>query len=347
MENDNVIRALLGEKVTRTPIWLMRQAGRYLPEYRELRKTAGSFMAMCQNPELACQITLQPIQRFDLDAAIIFSDILTIPDAMGLGLYFVENEGPKFHHPILDQKMIKQLELPDVEEKLNYVAKAIKLVSHELRNKLPLFGFAGSPWTVATYMIENGSSKTFHKIKSLMYQSPTVLHELLVKLAEVTANYLTMQIRAGANCIMIFDTWGGILNQASYQEFSLQYMNQILQTIPRELNGQRIPCVFFSKNCGAYLELIADTGVDAISLDWTIDMAAAVKRVGQKVALQGNLDPAVLLANNDVIKLETQKVLKGAEGGKGHVFNLGHGITPEINPDHVEYLISMVHGEIK
>ena len=336
------INALLKNPTKRTPVWIMRQAGRYLPEYRATRKKAGDFLTLCKTPELACEVTLQPLDRFDLDAAILFSDILTIPDAMGLDLYFSEGEGPKFKHCISNQQQIKQLNVPDMSS-LSYVFDAVSLIKKNLANKVPLIGFSGSPWTLATYMVEGGSSKNFSQIKGLMYENPTATHQLLSVISKTVIQYLNAQINAGADSVMIFDTWGGLLNKESYQEFSLQYMHQIVSGLTREKQGQKIPVTLFTKGGGAYLEAMANTGCDAIGLDWTVELSDAQQRVGHQVALQGNLDPCALYASPKVIETEVNKILNQFQGNTGHVFNLGHGISPDINPDHVSALIKAVH----
>lgn len=343
LKNDRLIRALLREPVDSTPVWIMRQAGRYLPEYKATREKAGSFMELCKTPELACEVTLQPLDRFSLDAAILFSDILTIPDAMGLGLYFTEGEGPRFERPVRSKSDIKNLAVPDPETELGYVMDAVRLIKSELDGRVPLIGFAGSPWTLATYMVEGSSTKLFSKIKTMMYDEPSLLHQLLGKISQAVSSYLNAQIQAGAEAIMLFDTWGGTLTTSDYQDFSLQYMQQIVSGLPREVNGQRIPVIIFTKGGGQWLEKIAASGCDAVGLDWTIDIGEARKRIGDKVALQGNMDPCVLYASPDRIRKEVAKILKSFGPGTGHVFNLGHGIHPEINPDHMQALIHAVH----
>jgi uroporphyrinogen decarboxylase len=342
LKNDILLRALQRQAVDRTPVWIMRQAGRYLPEYLKTRATAGSFMDLCQTPELACEVTLQPLRRFNLDAAIIFSDILTIPDVMGLKLYFVAGEGPKFEHPIQSADDIRKLPSPDVNESLGYVMDAIRLTRRELDGKVPLIGFSGSPWTLATYMIEGGSSKTFSKAKKLIYQDPEIAHQLLEKLAATVTDYLNAQIEAGAQAVQIFDTWGGTLSAQAYQDFSLRYMKQIVSGLKRENEGRRVPVILFSKGCSTQLEGLADTGCDALGVDWTISLSEARERVGDRVALQGNLDPSVLLANRKVIRREVSETLNSFGQGNGHVFNLGHGITPDVSPEHLAALISAV-----
>ena len=342
LKNDILLRALQRQPVDRTPVWIMRQAGRYLPEYLKTRAEAGSFMDLCQTPELACEVTLQPLRRFSLDAAIIFSDILTIPDVMGLKLYFVAGEGPKFEHPLQSADDIRKLPSPDVNESLGYVMDAITLTRRELGGKVPLIGFSGSPWTLATYMIEGGSSKTFSKAKKLIYQDPEIAHQLLEKLAATVTDYLNAQIEAGAQAVQIFDTWGGALSAQAYQDFSLRYMAQIVSGLKRENEGRRVPVILFSKGCNTQLERLADTGCDALGVDWTVSLDEARNRVGDRVALQGNLDPSVLLANKKVIRREVSETLNSFGQGAGHVFNLGHGITPDVEPENLSALISAV-----
>ena len=342
LKNDILLKALLRQPVDRTPVWIMRQAGRYLPEYLKTRAEAGSFMDLCQTPELACEVTLQPLRRFSLDAAIIFSDILTIPDVMGLKLYFVAGEGPKFEHPLQSADDIRKLPSPDVNESLGYVMDAISLTRRELGGKVPLIGFSGSPWTLATYMIEGGSSKTFSKAKKLIYQDPEIAHQLLEKLAVTVTDYLNAQIEAGAQAVQIFDTWGGALSAQAYQDFSLRYMAQIVSGLKRENEGRRVPVILFSKGCNTQLERLADTGCDALGVDWTVSLSEARNRVGDRVALQGNLDPSVLLASKKVIRREVSETLNSFGQGAGHVFNLGHGITPDVDPENLSALISAV-----
>jgi uroporphyrinogen decarboxylase len=343
LKNDRLIRALLRQPVDRTPVWMMRQAGRYLPEYRETRASAGSFLKLCCTPELACEVTLQPLRRYAFDAAILFSDILTVPDAMGLGLYFVEGEGPKFSHPIRDAHAIEKLAIPDPESELRYVTDAVRLIVGELDNSVPLIGFAGSPWTIATYMVEGGASREFAGIKTLMFDEPALLHTLLDKNAQAITEYLKAQIVAGVQAIMVFDTWGGVLSPAAYREFSLPYMQQIVQQLPREHNGQIIPKILFTKGAGPLLADMADSGCDALGVDWMTTLTDARAYVQNKVALQGNLDPCVLYAKPEIIRQEVAKVLADYGVGPGHVFNLGHGIHPGINPDHVTAMLEAVH----
>lgn len=342
LKNDRFLRALLRQPVDRTPVWIMRQAGRYLPEYLKTRAEAGSFMNLCQNPELACEVTLQPLRRYPLDAAIIFSDILTIPDAMGLGLYFVTGEGPKFERPLTSAAEIEKLPRPDISDTLGYVTDAVSLTRREIGGKVPLIGFSGSPWTLATYMIEGGSSKTFGKAKKLIYQDPAAAHLLLGKLADTVTDYLNAQIEAGAQAVQIFDTWGGALSHDAYREFSLDYMQRIVAGLRRENEGRRVPVILFSKSCNTQLEAIADSGTDAMGVDWTVTLSEARRRVGNRVALQGNMDPSILLASPEIIRNEVRKTLESFGPGEGHVFNLGHGITPEVDPEHLAALLEAV-----
>lgn len=342
LKNDTLLRALLRQPTSRTPLWIMRQAGRYLPEYLEIRGRAGSFMNLCKTPELACEVTLQPLRRFPLDAAIIFSDILTIPDVMGLGLYFAEGEGPKFEDPIDTESEIHNLPRPDVNESLRYVMDAIRLVRRELDGSVPLIGFSGSPWTLAAYMLQGGSSRDFATAKAMMYDAPGLLHTLLEKLAATATDYLNAQIEAGAQAVQIFDSWGGILSSDAFREFSLRYIEQIVSGLKRENEGRPVPVIVFSKGSNTHLEALADTGCTALSLDWTITLQEARRRVGDRVALQGNLDPAILLCEPEVIRQQVSNTLNSYGQGNGHVFNLGHGITPHIDPDNVEVLVKAV-----
>jgi len=343
LKNDRFLRALLKQPVDTTPIWIMRQAGRYLPEYRETRAKAGSFMDLCENPDLACEVTLQPLERYDLDAAILFSDILTIPDAMGLGLYFAEGEGPKFKTPLRDMASIKNLPTLDPEQELRYVMDAVRVIRRELNGRVPLIGFSGSPWTLATYMVEGGTTKDFGKVKGMLFDAPDAMHLLLEKLAESVTSYLNAQIAAGAQAVMIFDTWGGVLSPEKYKEFSLAYMQQIVSGLTRKADGRQVPVTLFTKGGGQWLEVMAETGCDALGLDWTQDIADARQRVGDKVALQGNMDPCVLYASPEVIQQEVKKVLSGFGKGAGHIFNLGHGIHQHIDPEKVTVLVDAVH----
>lgn len=343
LKNDTLIRTLLKQPVDYTPIWMMRQAGRYLPEYRQVREQAGSFLNLCTNPELACEVTLQPLRRFDFDAAILFSDILTIPDAMGLGLYFTEGEGPKFRKPIATVADIERLAIPDPCVELRYVVDAVRLIRTRLQGSVPLIGFSGSPWTLATYMVEGGSSKTFRKVKGLMYEQPVATHALLDKLAQAVAAYLNAQIEAGAQVVMLFDTWGGMLGSEEYLEFSLNYARQVRALLNTDRDGQRIPTILFTKGGGLWLEAMADSGFDALGLDWQTDIRQARARVGDKVALQGNMDPVALYATPAVIVDKIKNILALYGRGSGHVFNLGHGILPDVDPEHVAVMVDAVH----
>ncbi|MEL6722519.1 MAG: uroporphyrinogen decarboxylase [Pseudomonadota bacterium] len=343
LKNSTFLRALLRQSVDKTPVWMMRQAGRYLPEYRATREKAGSFLNLCKNPELACEVTLQPLARFPLDAAIIFSDILTIPDAMGLGLYFREGEGPKFEYPIRDRRSIQSLGTPDPQQELGYVLDAIQLTRHELDGKVPLIGFSGSPWTLATYMIEGSATKTFSRSKGLLFEDPKSLHHLLDILSESVILYLNAQIKAGAQAVMIFDTWGGVLTQKDYDIFSLSYMQKIIDKLDTKTSEGQIPVILFTKGGGQWLEAMAGTGCDALGLDWTVNINDARRRVGHQVALQGNLDPCTLYASPDVIERSVREILTAYGSGNGHIFNLGHGIHPDIPPEHVKAMIDAVH----
>ena len=338
------IKALYNEPVDQTPIWIMRQAGRYLPEYRATRAKAGSFLNLCMTPELACEVTLQPIDRFGFDAAILFSDILTIPHAMGLGLEFLEGEGPVFKHPIRHAEDIKQLPIPDPNNELRYVMDAVSLIKKTLNNRVPLIGFAGSPWTIAAYMVEGQASKTFSKIKKMLYAEPTLLHALLKKLSAAITRYLTAQIHAGADVIMLFDTWGSLLTPFAYREFSLYYMKDIMAALPKEYNGKKIPTILFSKQANHSLKEISDSGCTAAGIDWTMDLGEAKKIVENKIALQGNLDPCVLYADANTIEKEAHRVLKSYKNPTGHIFNLGHGIYPDMPVESVETLINTVRA---
>jgi uroporphyrinogen decarboxylase len=344
LANDLLLRTLLREPTPRRPIWLMRQAGRYLPEYRATRQRAGGFLEMCTNPEIACEITLQPVNRFPLDAAILFSDILTIPHAMNLGLEFEAGEGPRFEHPVRTPADIDRLVVPDPGRELKYVIDAVALVRRELRGRVPLIGFAGSPWTVATYMVEGGGSKTFGRIKRMMYESPRELHRLLDLLAKATILYLNAQIAAGAQAVMLFDTWGGVLTPAQYEEFSLHHMAQVIDALTRKAEGRRVPNIVFTKGGGAWLPKIAAIGCDAVGVDWTTDLKQAREAVAGRVALQGNLDPSALFAPPEILRAETLRVLESYGAGPGHVFNLGHGITPDVHPDRVALLVETVRA---
>ncbi len=341
LKNDLFLRSIYREPIDMTPVWIMRQAGRYLPEYRATREKAGSFMKLCKTPELACEVTLQPINRYPLDASIIFSDILTIPDAMGLGLSFVESKGPRFQHK-LDEDKISRLEVPDLA-KLSYVYDAIKLVRSELAGRVPLIGFCGSPWTLAAYMVEGESKPGFPRIMKMREENPFLLHSLLDVLASSVCAHLNAQIVAGAQAVMLFDTWGGLLNTADYTEFSLYYLKQIIAGLTRIYNQSKIPVILFTKGGSGWLELIADSGCDMVGLDSTITLKEAKARVGGQVALQGNMDPTSLLKSADEIREEAASIVTSFGGGPGHVFNLGHGITPDVDPEKVGILIETVH----
>ena len=343
LKNDRFLRALRREPVDVTPVWMMRQAGRYLPEYRELRAKAGSFMDLCTNPELACEVTLQPLERFPLDAAILFSDILTIPDAMGLGLYFAEGEGPKFHKPVQTAEAISALEVINPEQDLPYVTDAVRLIRKELNGQVPLIGFSGSPWTLATYMVEGQSSREFKRIKKMAYQQPPVLHELLTKLADSVYLYLRAQILAGAQAVQIFDTWGGALSHSAYESFSLKYMSDIVNKLKSDEQCQQTPIILFTKNGGQWIEKIAQTGCDAAGLDWTTDIGVAKHAVNGRIALQGNMDPAILLSSPEIIRAEVERILNAYGEGPGHIFNLGHGITPDVPIENAAAFVKSVH----
>jgi uroporphyrinogen decarboxylase len=343
LKNDRFLKALMRQPVDRTPVWMMRQAGRYLPEYRAVRAQAGDFMSLCKNTELACEVTLQPLERYEMDAAILFSDILTIPDAMGLGLYFETGEGPKFRKPVRAEADIERLEVINTASDLSYVTDAVTMIRRELNGRVPLIGFSGSPWTLATYMIEGQSSRDFARAKTMLYTQPELMHQLLEKLSLSVIDYLNAQIRAGAQVVQIFDTWGGALSHAAYAEFSLAYMQKIVDGLISHHDGRDVPVILFTKGGGLWLEKMADTGCHALGLDWSTDIAAAKGRVGDRVALQGNMDPAVLRADPAVIESQVEAILKGFGDGPGHIFNLGHGITPDINPDHVKVFVDAVH----
>lgn len=343
LKNDRFLRALLREPVDMTPVWMMRQAGRYLPEYKATRASAGSFLDLCKNPELACEVTIQPLERFPLDAAILFSDILTIPDAMGLGLYFSEGEGPKFERPVQDEAAVHALGVPDAEDDLGYVMDAVRTIRKELDGRVPLIGFSGSPWTLATYMVEGSSTKSFSKVKGMMFERPDLMHELLSKTADSVISYLNAQIAAGAQAVMIFDTWGGVLSPRDYQAFSLAYMERIIQGLVRESEGRKVPVILFTKGGGQWLESMSQIGCDALGVDWTTDLADARIRVKDRVALQGNVDPSILYASPERIREEVGRVLESYGHGPGHVFNLGHGIHPDVNPERAGVLVEAVH----
>lgn len=343
LKNDRFLRALLRQPVDVTPVWMMRQAGRYLPEYRATRAQAGDFLALCKNAELACEVTLQPLERFELDAAILFSDILTIPDAMGLGLYFEQGEGPRFKKTVRTEQDVAALPVPDAASDLDYVMNAVRTIRGALGGRVPLIGFSGSPWTLATYMVEGGSTKDFRTIKRMLFAQPEVLHALLDKLAQSVTDYLNQQILAGAQAVQIFDTWGGVLSTPNYQAFSLQYMEKIVKGLIREHDGRTVPVILFTKNGGQWLEMIAATGCDCAGLDWTTEIGAARARVGDRIALQGNMDPSALYGSPASIRAEVQRILAGFGKGNGHVFNLGHGIGLDADPEHAKVFVDAVH----
>jgi uroporphyrinogen decarboxylase len=342
--NDMFLRALLKQPTETTPIWVMRQAGRYLPEYNETRRRAGSFLGLCKTPEYACEVTLQPLDRYDLDASIIFSDILTVPDAMGLGLYFVDGEGPKLANPIKDENDVNKLFVPDVEKELRYVMDAITMTRRAINGRVPLIGFSGSPWTLACYMIEGGGSDDYAKVKNMMYSRPDLMHKILNITADAVTEYLNAQIIAGAQAVMIFDSWGGVLSHDAYKKFSLSYMRQIVQGLIKTKDGVVIPNIAFSKGGGLWLDDQADIGVDALGLDWTVDLAKARSLVGDRVTLQGNMDPVVLRSTPEAVAREAERVVRSfGPGNTGHVFNLGHGISQYTPPENVTVLIDTVH----
>jgi uroporphyrinogen decarboxylase len=343
LKNDRFLKALAKEPVDCTPVWMMRQAGRYLPEYRATRAKAGDFMSLCKNAELACEVTIQPLERYPLDAAILFSDILTIPDALGLGLYFEEGEGPKFKKTVRSEADLNNLLDIKAVDDLGYVMNAVSTIRRELNGRVPLIGFSGSPWTLATYMVEGGSSKDFRQAKAMAFNQPEVMHALLNKLADCVIDYLNEQIKAGAQAIQIFDTWGGALSEQAYKTFSLQYMQKIVNGLIKEHDGRKVPCILFTKNGGLWLEDIAATGCDGVGLDWTIDIAKARARVGDQVSLQGNMDPTMLYASPKAIREEVGRILASFGSGSGHIFNLGHGITPEVDPENAGAFINAVH----
>lgn len=344
-KNDNFLRALLREPTDHTPVWLMRQAGRYLPEYNETRRRAGNFLALCKNPDLACEVTLQPLARYNLDAAILFSDILTVPDAMGLGLYFAEGEGPKFERPLREEWAIRDLSVPDPYDHLRYVMDAVAEIRRALDNSVPLIGFSGSPFTLACYMVEGGGSADFRTVKTMLYSRPDLLHHILGVTADAVIAYLNAQIESGAQAVQIFDTWGGALSHAAYEEFSLAYMRRVIAGLKKTHDGERIPCIVFTKGGGQWLEAIAASGCDAVGLDWTTDIGAARRRVGDQVALQGNFDPMALFASPEAVAKEATRVLDCfGPGNTGHVFNLGHGINQHTPPENVTVLVDTVHA---
>lgn len=343
LKNDRFLRALLKQPVDVTPVWMMRQAGRYLPEYRATREKAGDFMSLCQNPQLACEVTMQPLRRYPFDAAILFSDILTIPDALGLGLYFETGEGPRFRKVIRSAADVDSLPDVNIAAELSYVTDAVKVIRRELDGSVPLIGFSGSPWTLATYMIEGSGSKDFRIAKQFMYDQPGAMHQLLQRLADAVTDYLNAQIEAGAQAVQIFDTWGGILTPGAYAEFSLAYMEQIVKGLIKEREGRHVPVILFTKNGGLWLEKIAQTGCHGVGLDWTIGIGEARQRIGNQAALQGNMDPTLLYASPATIRKEVGSILSDFGNGSGHVFNLGHGITPGVDPEHVAAFVEAVH----
>ncbi|PKY11429.1 uroporphyrinogen decarboxylase [Acidithiobacillus marinus] len=343
LDNNRFLRACLQQEVDQVPVWLMRQAGRYLPEYRATRARAGDFLTLCTTPELACEVTLQPIDRFPLDAAILFSDILTIPYVMGLGLSFQEGEGPVFANPLRSAADIARLSQPDPETELRFVMDALRLIRRELNGRVPLIGFAGSPWTLACYMIEGRGSRDFIHIKGLLYSDPATLHRLLAHLADAVSAYLNAQIAAGAQAVMLFDTWGGSLSTPAYQEFSLAYMTRIIAGLHRESEGRTVPVILFTKGGGNWLEAMADSGADVLGLDWSTELGMARQRLGQKVALQGNMDPIALYGSSAGVHQEALRILESHGPGAGHIFNLGHGITPQTPIENVSTLIDTVH----
>jgi len=343
LKNDTFLRALLRQPTEYTPVWLMRQAGRYLPEYCETRRRAGNFLNLCKSPAMACEVTLQPLTRYDLDAAILFSDILTVPDAMGLGLYFAEGEGPRFERPLKDEWEIRNLSAPDPHAELQYVMDAVSEIRRALDGSVPLIGFSGSPWTLACYMVEGGSSSDYRKVKTLAYSRPDLMHHILDVTAQAVVSYLNAQIEAGAQAVMVFDSWGGVLSEAAYQEFSLRYLQQVQAGLICERDGVRVPSIVFTKGGGLWLESIAAAGYDAVGLDWTMDIGRARRLVGDKVALQGNIDPNVLFAPPEVVAAEARRVLDAFGPHPGHVFNLGHGISQFTPPENVRVLVDTVH----
>ena len=344
LQNDTFLKALLRQPTAYTPLWIMRQAGRYLPEYNATRARAGSFLDLCKNPDLATEVTLQPLARYPLDAAILFSDILTIPDAMGLGLYFAEGEGPKLERPLRDEWEVRNLTAPDPTEHLRYVLDAVAQIRKALGGSVPLIGFSGSPFTLACYMVEGGGSDDFRHIKGMLYRRPDLLHHILEITTEAVILYLNAQIAAGAQAVMVFDTWGGTLTTPAYHEFSLAYLSRIAAGLTRHAEGRRVPSIVFTKGGGLWLEAIAEAGFDAVGLDWTTDMAAARRRIGDRVALQGNMDPSVLFGTPEVIRREVARILEGFGPGDGHVFNLGHGISRFTEPENVAAMVEAVHA---
>ncbi len=345
LKNDRFLRACLRQDVDRTPVWMMRQAGRYLPEYRATRERAGGFLNLCKTPELACEVSLQPVELVGVDAAIMFSDILVVPEAMGMELSFGLGEGPKFAQPVRCRSDVEKLPVPDPEDELGYVMSAIRLICEGLAGRVPLIGFAGSPWTLATYMVEGGGSKNFSKVKKMAFDDPATMHLLLEKLADSVAAYLNAQIANGVQAVQIFDTWGGVLTTRDYNEFSLQYMQRIIEQLTREREGRPVPVILYTKGGMGWLEMIAATGCDVVGLDWTVDIDKARRRIGHRVALQGNMDPCILYASKGRIRQEVRDILSRFGSGNGHVFNLGHGITPDVPPVNARAFIQAVKEE--
>lgn len=343
LRNDTFLRALLRQPTDYTPLWLMRQAGRYLPEYRQTRARAGSFLGLCKSPSMACEVTLQPLARYELDAAILFSDILTVPDAMGLGLYFIEGEGPKFERPLVSEWEIRNLSVPDPHAELHYVMDAVSEIRRALDGSVPLIGFSGSPWTLGCYMVEGGGSSDYRKVKTLAYSRPDLMHHILEVTTQAVIAYLNAQIEAGAQAVMVFDSWGGVLSQNAYETFSLPYLERIAAGLLRERDGQKVPCIVFTKGGGLWLEKIAAAGYDAVGLDWTIDIGEARVRTQGRVALQGNMDPNMLFAPPEIIAADARRILDAFGPHPGHVFNLGHGISQFTPPEHVTALVEAVH----
>ncbi len=344
LKNDTLLRALAREPVDHTPVWLMRQAGRYLPEYNATRKRAGSFLALAKNPAYATEVTLQPLERFPLDAAILFSDLLTVPDAMGLGLYFADGEGPKFERPLRDEAAIRALAAPDPSAELRYVLDGVSEIRRALDGRVPLIGYSGSPYTLACYMVEGGGSDDFRTLKTMLYGRPDLLHRILEVNAAAVTSYLNAQIEAGAQAVMIFDTWGGNLTTAGYETFSLAYSRKVIAALTKTRDGRRVPSILFTKGGGAWLEAMATTGCDALGIDWSTDLAQARRRVGDRVALQGNLDPSALFAPPDAVRAEARRVLDAFGAGPGHIFNLGHGISQFTPVDSVSALVDEVRA---
>lgn len=341
-KNDRLLRAIRHEPVDATPIWIMRQAGRYLPEYRKIRASAGSFLKLCKTPELACEVTLQPLARFPLDAAILFSDILTIPDAMGLGLAFLEGEGPYFERPLHTEKAILGLSVPDPEQSLRYVLDATRMIHAELKDKIPLIGFCGSPWTMACYMVEGKANKAFPKIRGLLNDNPQLLHHLLEVLAKSVIEHLSAQIIAGVEVVMLFDTWGGLLEDNTYQQFSLHYAKRIIDAL--KIKHPNVPIILFTKGGGKWLEIMAETHCDVLGIDWTMSLHEARAKVGKQVALQGNMNPEMLYQSPEKIQQDVARILQDFGKGSGHIFNLGHGILKDIDPEKVALLVDAVHS---